>query len=499
MKLRPHQEDVIRDTRKAISEGYRNPLIFAPCSFGKTLVAAEIARLAVEKGNKVLFLVHRRLLATQTKEKFDDYGLHNSIIMADYDTDFTAKVMITTVQTYSRRLDLAMPYANQFFHDAALVFCDEAHLGISDQYTKIYSFYKDRVIIGLTGSPARGDQRPLGEVFDIMVSSIGIKELTDKGFLAPIRYFAADAPDLTGVKITAGDYNKGQLEKKTNSKKLVGEVVENWLKLADNRPTIVFSTGVKHSIHLKEQFEKYGIPAEHLDSHSPHETRLEVLDRFRNGDLTVLTNCNLFCEGLDADFVSCLCIAKSTLSLPLWIQMAGRAQRICEGKEDALLLDFGGNIERHGLLTDDVQWTLEGKDKAWSKAAKPKEKLPVRCRACNFVFDSGSMCPECSTPLVAFGKSVETIEAELKEIEGKNQAKPKASMAEKRVFFGMLEYERRMRHYAEGWSAHKFQSKFGCWPKGFKGMGTIQPDAKFFNWITYQNIRYHKSKEKAAA
>ena len=143
MKLRQHQVSVIVDIRKAIASGFKRLLVFACCSFGKTLVAAEISRMAVEKGNKVLFLVHRRLLATQTKEKFDEYGLQNSIIMAGYETDFSAQVMTTTVQTYSRRLDLADPIANQFFHDAAIIFCDEAHLGISDQYTKIYSFYKD--------------------------------------------------------------------------------------------------------------------------------------------------------------------------------------------------------------------------------------------------------------------------------------------------------------------------------------------------------------------
>ena len=99
MELRTHQIEVIDKTRDAIRRGFKKPLIFAPCSFGKTIVAAEIARLAVEKGNKVLFLLHRRLLAIQTKEKFDAYGLHSSIIMAGELTDFTAPVMITTIQT----------------------------------------------------------------------------------------------------------------------------------------------------------------------------------------------------------------------------------------------------------------------------------------------------------------------------------------------------------------------------------------------------------------
>ena len=496
MELRAHQKQVIVQTRQAIIEGSKRPLMVAPCSFGKTIVAAEISHLAIEKGKKVLFLVHRRLLAIQTKEKFDAYGLHSSIIMAGEETDFSADIMIATVQTYSRRLELDSPDANQFFLDADIIFCDEAHLGISPTYKKIYAYYQNKILIGMTGSPARGDQRGLGEVFDCLVESITIKELTKQGFLAPIRYYAGEMPDLESVKIQLGDYHKGQLQEKMNKSRLVGDVVENWLRVAQDRPTIVFSTGVKHSISLRDEFEKNGITAAHLDSRSPHEERMDVLNRFRKGEIRVVTNCQLFCEGYDADFVSCIVVARPTKSLPLWIQMAGRGQRIFEGKIDTILMDHGGNVERHGLLDEDIVWSLDGKEKAWKKLTKKKkeDKEPklVKCLSCNLVFSGLNECPDCGSPIKSFGKKVEIVEADLKEVKSK-----KATFVEKRRFYGMARtWVSRQKNSNPNRVAGAYKGKFGVWPRNLDNTALIEPDQSFLNYMKYQMISYAKGMKK---
>jgi len=497
MELRSHQVDIINKTRQTIIEGNKRPLIFAPCSFGKTIVAADIANKCVEKGNKVLFVVHRRLLCLQTKEKFDKYGLHSSIIMAGYDTDFKAPIMITTHQTYTRRLMLDSPEANKFFHDASVIIVDECHLGISPSYKKIYSYYQDKIIIGLTGSPARSDQRGLGEVFNIIIQSIGIKELTDQGWLAPVRYFRADPPDLSNIDIVQGDYHKGQLQKKMNTEILVGDIFTNWLKLAENRPTIIFTSGVKHSIHVAEKFNKMGIPSAHLDAHTPHETRKQILSDFRMGKYTVISNCMLFTEGYDADFVSCICIARPTKSRVLWIQMAGRGQRIFDKKRDCLLLDFGGNIDRHGFLTDEVEWSLDGKEKAWKKVKKEKEEKKIQCRVCNFVFEGKNECPECGSPIKTFGKVIECVDAELKEV---NEPKEKYSMLDKRLYWGMIKYWVAEKGKSEKMAYAKYKTRFGVWPDhSIRNCDPIPPDQKFLNLMKHDTIKYIKSKQKQEA
>ena len=495
MELRKHQIELINKAREEIINGIKKLLVFAPCSFGKTIFAAEISRLAVEKGKKILFIVHRRLLCTQTKEKFDAYGLHNSIIMAGYETDFTAPVMITTVQTYTRRLDLDDPQVNKFFHDAKIIFTDEAHLGISPGYKKIYSFYENEVLIGLTGSPARGDQRGLGEVFEKIIASIGIQELTDQGWLAPVRYFAASAPDLSDVKIVQGDYHKGQLQKKMNTEILNGDIIDNWLRIAQNRPTIIFTSGVKHSINLAEKFNKVGIPTAHLDSHSTHEQREKVLYDFRQGVYTVITNCMLFTEGYDADFVGCIGIARATKSFPLWVQMAGRGQRIFDGKADCLLMDFGGNIERHGFLTDEVEWTLDGKEKAWHKVKKEREPVKIKCQACNFIFEGKTECPECGSPIKTYGKVIQCLDLDLQEVK---EPKEKHTMLEKRLYWGMIQYWVREKGKSEKMAYAKYKTRFGVWPdNSIRYCEPIKPDQAFLNLMKHDIIKWVKGKKIA--
>ncbi|MCK4788894.1 MAG: DEAD/DEAH box helicase [Desulfobacteraceae bacterium] len=495
MELRKHQVDIIAEARSSISSGKKRIILFAPCSFGKTIVAAEISRLTVEKGGKILFLVHRRLLALQAKEKFDAYGLHSSIVMAGEDTDFHANVIIATVQTLSRRLDLCELELNKFYHRANLIVIDEAHVLMGDMTKKILNAYRGCVVVGLTGSPARGSGEPMGEVYDDIIESVGIKDLTDDGYLAPVRYFAGQSPDLKGVRITAGEYNKKDLEKKMNQTVLIGDVVQTWLEKAGNRPTIVFATGVRHSIHISESFNRAGVKAAHLDASSPHEERLAVLRKFRDGDLDVVSNVGLFTEGYDADFVSCLCIARPTKSLPLWIQMAGRGQRIADDKKDCLLFDFGGNVERHGLLTDEMEWTLDGKSKsAVKKKPKAKEKQPVKCSSCHEVFEDSNKCPICGSEVKKFGKDVDSIDTELKEIDGK---KHKATMAEKRRFYGMCLFYVSEKGWSTGAAAHKYREKFGVWPRGMKSMSSIKPDHEFTRYMQYQNIKYAKSRKTA--
>jgi DNA repair protein RadD len=493
-KPRPHQIDAFNKLRFSISSGHKRPILFAPCAFGKTILGAMVAESAWNKGNKTLFIVHRRMLADQTKEKFDAYGLHSSIIMAGYDTDFSAPVMITTHQTYTRRLQLCAPEANKFFHDAACLIVDECHMGISPSYKKIYDFYNDRIVIGLTGSPARGDQRGLGEIFDDLVESIGIHKLTEQGYLTPARYFAPTRIDLSDVKITAGDYNRRALQAKMNTKKLNGDVLQSWLQHAEGRSTIIFTTGVKHSKALRDQFAFHGVSVAHLDAHSSDDERERVLRQFRDGDITVVTNCQLFTEGYDADFASCIVLARGTKSFPLFTQMCGRGQRTYPGKKDFIVLDHGSNIERFGFISDPVEWSLDGKKIAWKKPKKiKKEPKIMQCPMCSAVFKAAPKCPDCCHPIKECNMLVESTDDELKEIGG---SKKKFTMDEKRLWFGMFEYLRRQKGYNPGWTSHKYREKVGVWPKGMDNVGPIPPNDECKNWMKHLAIKWNKMKNK---
>jgi superfamily II DNA or RNA helicase len=451
-------------------------------------LGSEIIRLALEKGNTVLWLVHRRNLVYQMRDTLKMFGIEPGIIMAGEKSDTVQKVQIGTYQTYQRRLQIE---GGGFFIDASLVLIDEAHRSLSESSMEILNRYEGKVIIGCTATPVRADYRPMGKLYDKIVDVISVQELTDNGFLAKARYFAAPV-DLDGIKLVRGDYDVKQLDAKVNTAKLVGDIVQNWLRIAQNRPTIVFCVTVKHSIHVCEEFQRHGITAMHLDANSNDDERDEAFRKMESGEVTVLCNVALYQEGMDCPNISCVIMGRSTKSLGLYRQCCGRGLRPKKGGFlDCIVLDHGGVIEEHGLLTDEVEWALHGKEKAWTKK-KLKEKTASvsKCPSCQAVFEGLKHCPDCGTELKKFGKKIETVDADLQEVAGKK----KFSEVEKRQFYGMCVYYARQKGYQEGWISHKYREKIGVWPRGMKFVAPIEPDQSCKNWLTHFAIKAAKSK-----
>jgi hypothetical protein len=188
-------------------------------------------------------------------------------------------------------------------------------------------------------------------------------------------------------------------------------------------------------------------------------------------------------------------MARPTKSFGLYKQCCGRGLRPANGKIDCLIVDHSGVIEEHGFLDDPVCWTLDGREKAYKKnEKKEKEKKPVKCSVCNLVFEGSNKCPDCGSPVNSFGKKVDTIDAELKEINGK-----KATMMDKMRYLGMLKYWVRMKEYNPKMINAKYRNRFGCWPHHtIKYVEPIEPDEAFLNLMRHDMIRYAKRRENVA-
>lgn len=355
--LRQYQIDAVNAVRNAITENCRRIVMVSPTGSGKSIIIAEIIRLALEKGNTVLWLVHRRNLVTQMKETLESFGIIPGIIMAGEESDTCRKVQIGTYQTYQRRIQLEN---SNFFIDAKLLLIDEAHRSLSKGYTDIIKLYKDSIVIGCTATPVRSDNRPMGSIYQKIVDVISVQSLTDDGFLAKARYFAAPI-DVSDVPIARGDYEVKALDKKTNNAKIVGDIVQNWLRIAENRPTIVFCVTVRHSIHICEEFNRRGVKALHLDARSTDEEREDAFRQMENGDITVLCNVALYQEGMDCPNISCVVIARPTKSLGLYRQCAGRGLRKKTHGGDCIahgtkILTDSGEVEIQNITLDHRLW-----------------------------------------------------------------------------------------------------------------------------------------------
>jgi DNA repair protein RadD len=492
IELREYQAELVKLVRSEVAKGYRKIMMVLPTGGGKTFIVADIADRAVNKGHKVLCLMHRRHLVNQMRDRFTDYGITPGIIMAGEEPDFNADVQIGTIQTYHRRLKLAPKDTNNFFIDASVVIIDEAHRSLSKTYQDTLGFYDDKIVIGVTATPCLSSGMGMGQYYDSLVDYVGVGDLIIEGSLVPAIYYAPTKPDLDGLKTVMGDYEKKSLAEKVNTPKIVGDVYTNWASIAPGKQTIVFAVNVKHSKALCNEFVKYGVRAEHLDAHSDDEERSDVLRRLFDGDTQVVCNVGLYTEGFDYPGAECIVLARPTKSMGLYRQMAGRGLRPYPGKKECIIIDHGGCVDRLGYVEDDVVWSLEGKKIAHKKkVVRKKEAHIMTCEMCSHMF-TGKQCPKCGYEIKGYGKKIAALDAELVQVKGKKKVYTKK---EKKMWFGMLEHYRRSKGYAEGWVYHKYRERFGCWPRGVE-TGPIDPSDEVVNWITHLNIKWAKSKKR---
>lgn len=469
--LRPYQVQAVADLRTAMLKGARKVLLQAGTGSGKTVVASSIMHSAVEKGRRVLFLAHRRELIDQCADKLERFGVPNGIIMAGRELNTWEPVQVASVDTLRAR---ALNRSRMKLPETDLIVIDEAHRATAPTYRRIVDAYPEAFVLGLTATPARGDGRGLGEMFDAMVCGPTNASLTPD-YLVPISYYAPDPPDLRGVRTRGGDWREGELEKAVDKPKLVGDVVGHWLKHGAGRQTVVFASGVAHSRHLQEEFEREGVAARHLDGETPLDEREEILSDLASGRVQVVTNCMVLTEGWDCPPVACCVLARPTKSLGLYLQMAGRTLRTHDGKDDCLILDHGGMahrfaefIEPHGdnghVVFGAVPWSLDGREKLADRIKDcKKDKLAVVCRVCHCVFSGQRACPNCGTePPKRKAKDVQAEDGKLSRIGGE-----KATMQEKARFLAELKTVAADRGYKNGWCANQYRERFGVWPSHF--------------------------------
>jgi DNA repair protein RadD len=362
--LRPYQTDVITEIEKAIAAGDRRIILVAPTGSGKTVIAAEIAKRAVDQHHYVLFLAHRREIVQQTRDKLIGNGLSPGIVQAGLEKELRpqANVQVCSIQTLWTR---AMRSKTMPLPPGTVLIIDEAHHSRANTYQKIIEAYPDAVLYGLTATPCRGDGRGLGNIFSAMIECPQVAPLIVGGWLVKSRVYAPVPEDVAkGVKTQSGDYIISQLAGRMNTDKLVGDIVTHWHKHGQNRATVAFAVDVAHSVHIAREFNAAGVRAEHLDGETPQGDRDAILARLRSGETQVVCNCMVLTEGYDCSDLGCIILARPTKQMGLFRQMIGRGLRPADGKTDLVILDHSGAVYRHGLPEDHVQWTLKEDQRA---------------------------------------------------------------------------------------------------------------------------------------
>ena len=205
--------------------------------------------------------------------------------------------------------------------------------------------------------------------------------------LAPYKYFAPTLYDMSKASTSYGDYTKADLEEVVLKSNLYGNVLKTYRNLADGAQAIAYCATVKHSEAVADAFSAAGIPAVHIDAQSSPVEREAALGAFRSGKIRILCNVNLISEGISIPECSVILGLRPTMSRALYVQQMCRALRYAPGKE-AILIDFCGNVHRHGMPTADYRYEL----------------TPEENHACEFNEDGDfnvRVCQECFRTLPA--------------------------------------------------------------------------------------------------
>jgi DNA repair protein RadD len=275
--------------------------------------------------------------------------------------DHDAPVIVGTIQSLARDADK--------LGRRDLVMVDEAQLVSRDsnsQYLSLFDVLRSRTpslrLVGASATPYRLDSGYLhkgeGALFEKIVFSYRIGEGIKDGYLSPLRSMATSTRiDISGVGLRGREFILGELERAANIAEIVESAVVEIVERGNNaqeyrQAWICFCVGIEHAYAVRDAIRRHNITCETVTSETPSDERRAIFDAFRSGSIRCLTGVNIFSVGFDIPQVDLIALLRPTLSPGLMVQQIGRGTRLAPGKENCCVLDFAGNVRRHGPVDE---------------------------------------------------------------------------------------------------------------------------------------------------
>lgn len=422
MKLRYYQQDAVDAIRKYLCNHDGNPCVELPTGAGKSLVISELVRLwaGPKRKMRVLILAHRKELVLQNHAEFAtlcpevDAGIYSAGLKRKDTNHDVTYASIDSLANNPRAL--LAPH---------VIIIDEAHRISPKQGTKYQAtiqHYKERNpklrVVGLTATPYRMDSGNICHddfILTDLVYSAPIAKLMEDKYLCRLRSRINTSPDVSGVrKNSKGDYVVSSLASVVDVPKVVKTAVKeacNVIESENRKGVMWFCVNQQHCEHVQECLTSLGYTAPIVTAKTPAKDRDRIVESFKNRQLRMIINIDVYTEGFNAKHVDCVVALRPTLSKGLWAQIVGRGLRIHPDKQDCLVLDFGGNIERHGPID-----------------MLSAERVRMhKCGGCgdDFAFPLGE-CPNCKTPIPK--KTREAVQAEERERKLNNERMAQAEI-----------------------------------------------------------------------
>lgn len=392
------QAKLINETvNQAIKSDKRATFTVSPPGSGKTLMMSEVAKLFTngETKRNCLFIVHRTEIVEQAKATFKRQGIDMN------------HMKFGMIQTLKNRI----PQLKEFNPQVILV--DEAHHAAANSYLKVLGAFPKAIKFFFTATPWRGDGKGFESLAnnDDLVLGPSVNWLIEHNYLAPFDYYVKTLYDKKALKLGLGDYTSKSIEEQAKTID-INQIIDTYESMGNNEPAIVYAGSIEQSKNIVNAFNKRGIKAAHLDGGSKASVRENTLNDFKEGKIKVISNVQIFTEGVDLPDASVALIARPTMSIALYYQFSMRVLRYKKGKR-AKIIDFAGVANDLGLPNADREWSLLRRD-VKNKFDTTKEQILFECPRCHKVFSAKEVikqvtvddknichvkitCPDCNT------------------------------------------------------------------------------------------------------
>lgn len=372
MELRPYQQKARERVHEEIAKG-NNPLLIMATGTGKTHAFSHVEKDYIDKGERVLTLAHLDPLISQAARKIHDItGIIPHIEQSKEWADTRHNLVVASVPTL--RGDRLSRFSKDNF---GLIVTDEAHHGPSKSYQSIYNHFT-APRLGVTATADRADRKSLGHIYDSVAFEYTMADAIEDGWLAPIkgkRVTDFDI-DLSGLRISHGDYQDGQLEGLI--KDYVAPISNAVLRETASKKTLLFLPTVAASELMAEALRSLGINAAAISGKDSKEEQRRKRLAFKMGRISHLVSCNLLLEGYDEPSIEAIVMLRPTTSRALYTQAVGRGVRLHPGKDHLLLVEFTYNSAHHKLVQPFDLMARKGfEERVRDRAARSYGETPI--------------------------------------------------------------------------------------------------------------------------
>lgn len=433
VSLRDYQQDLVDKIKFEWVQGNKHVCAVSPCRSGKTVT---FTSLSVGDNAPSCAVVHRQELIGQISTTHARMGVPHNIIAPQPVINFCiqqqiketgrtfydpgAPATVAGVDTLIRRVTPDDPWAKRVQRWTI----DECHHALMGTYNesdrlwvggnkwgKAIKLFTNARGLGVTATPIRGDGKSLhidqGGSFHSIVQGVGMRDLINGEHGGAICEYRVIAPqssiDEAALVIGAsGEFTDKSVKKATEKSKITGDAVETYLQNVNGKSAIAFCSDVDQAEKLAEKFRQAGVTAISLDGTTPDAQRQEAMDKFARGEIKVMTNCELFSEGLDLPGVDVCIMCRPTNSFGMFVQQFCRplTPDAATGKQFGWIIDHVGNVLRlsakYGMPDTPRRWAL-WQEAGKKKQAKEPDAIPQRsCEGCTLAFEATTMtCPYC--------------------------------------------------------------------------------------------------------